>query len=159
MKRAVWFVSILVLLTSCMDIPYFTESKSVDESGWLSKDTLEFNFTIIDPSNKFKGSIDLRHNGDYPYSNLYLFIDITYPNNMHRLDTLECILADNRGRWYGSGLGDMVSHRIEYLPAIQFPLEGHYQMNISHGMRRDPIEEITDLGLRLENLSLESSRN
>ena len=98
--------------------------------------------------------IYIRNNKYYPYSNLYLFIDIIYPNNKHRIDTLECVLADNRGRWYGSGLGDMVSHRIEYLDEIQFPLEGDYQMRITHGMRMDPLEEITDLGLRLENLSL-----
>ena len=154
MKRFVWVGTIVVLLSSCMDMPYYSESKSVDESGWLSTDTIELNFTINEPSNRFNGSIDLRHNGDYPYSNLYLFIDITYPNSKHRVDTLECVLADNRGRWYGSGLGDMVSHRIEYLDEIQFPLEGNYHMRITHGMRRDPLEEIIDLGLRLENLSL-----
>ena len=137
-----------------MDMPYYSESKYVDESGWRSTDTIELSFTINEPLDRFNGSIDLRHNGDYPYSNLYLFIDITYPNNKHRIDTLECVLADNRGRWYGSGLGDMVSHRIEYLDEIQFPLEGDYQMRITHGMRMDPLEEITDLGLRLENLSL-----
>lgn len=154
MKRFIWVFSIVVLLSSCMDMPYYSESKSVDVSGWLSTDTIELRFTINDPSDRFNGSIDLRHTGDYPYSNLYVFIDITYPNNKHRIDTLECVLADNRGRWYGSGLGDMVSHRIEYLDEIQFPLEGDYQMRITHGMRRDPLEEITDLGLRLENLSL-----
>ncbi len=154
MKRFVWVCSIMVLLSSCMDMPYYSESTSVDENGWLSTDTIEFNFTINDLSTRFNSSIDLRHNGDYPYSNLYLFIDITYPNNKHRVDTLECVLADNRGRWYGSGLGDMVSHRIEYLDEIQFPLEGNYHMRITHGMRRDPLEEIIDLGLRLENLSL-----
>ena len=155
MKRFVWVCSIVVLLSSCMDMPYYSESKSIDERGWLSTDTIELSFTISEPSDRFfNGLIDLRHNGDYPYSNLYLFIDITYPNNKHRIDTLECVLADNRGRWYGSGLGDMVSHRIEYLDEIQFPLKGDYQMRITHGMRRDPLEEITDLGLRLENLSL-----
>ncbi len=154
MKMFVWVCSIVVLLSSCMDMPYYSESQSVDESGWLSTDTIELSFIIDEPLDRFNGSIDLRHNGDYPYSNLYLFIDITYPNKKHRIDTLECVLADNRGRWYGSGLGDMVSHRIEYLDEIQFPLEGDYQMRITHGMRRDPLEEITDLGLRLENLSL-----
>ena len=145
---------IVVFLSSCMDIPIYSESTSVDDNGWSVEDTVKFNISIDAPSNRYNGSIDLKHNGDYRYSNLYLFIDITYPNNKHRIDTLECVLADKRGRWYGSGLGDMVSHRIDYLEGVQFPLEGDYEFSITHGMRRNPLEDVSDIGLSLENLSL-----
>ena len=33
------------------------------------------------------------------------FLRFKYPNGKHRIDTLECTLADKRGNWYGSGLG------------------------------------------------------
>lgn len=151
------FLAILLAvcaLSSCFEMPYYSESLAVDSSGWSSSDTLKFELNISDSTQRFNSQIDLSHTGNYPYSNLYLFIDITYPNSKHRVDTLECVLADKRGRWYGSGLGDMVNHRIEYLGDIAFPLSGDYEVAITHGMRSNPLEEITDLGLRLESVSL-----
>jgi len=141
-------------LTSCFEMPYYSESSAVDSSGWYSADTLKFNLSIADSSQRFNSQINLSHTGDYPYSNLYLFIDITYPNSRHRVDTLECVLADKRGRWYGTGLGDMVNHRIQYLNDIAFPLNGDYEVAITHGMRSEPLEKITDLGFRIERVSL-----
>jgi gliding motility-associated lipoprotein GldH len=135
-------------------MPYYSESLAVDSSGWSSSDTLKFDLSISDSTTRFNSHIDLSHTGSYPFSNLYLFIDIAYPNSKHRIDTVECVLADNRGRWYGSGLGDIVNHRIEYLNDIAFPLSGDYEVAITHGMRSEPLEEITDLGLRLEGVSL-----
>jgi len=153
-KIGLTIFAVSILLVSCFDMPFYSESSSINSEGWSSVDTVKFGFNISDEVQRFNGHIDLRHTGDYNFSNLYLFIDITYPNAKHRVDTLECVLADNRGRWYGSGLGDMVSHRIDYLEGIVFPLEGEYEVAITHGMRREPLEEITDIGLRLENLSL-----
>ena len=146
--------AVAILFVSCFDLPYYSESATINSEGWSSADTVKFGFNISDETNRFDGQIDLRHTGDYRFSNLYLFIDVTYPNDKHRVDTLECVLADKRGRWYGSGLGDMVSHRIDYLEGVVFPLEGDYEIAITHGMRREPLEEITDIGLRIENLSL-----
>ena len=150
----IFLVALVLTLSSCFDMPYYSESSVVDTSGWYSSDTLVYNFSIQDSIARFNSQIDLSHTGNYPYSNLYLFIDITFPNNKHRVDTLECVLADKRGKWYGKGLGDMVNHRIDYLDEIAFPLNGDYEIAITHGMRRDPLEEITDLGLRLEIVSL-----
>ena len=147
------YISIIVVvcvLISCLDIPFYSEFKTVDPNGWNSADTLNFNLKIPDSSKRFDSYIDISHTGSYPFSNIYLFIDITYPNSKHRVDTLECVLADNRGSWYGSGLGDMVNHRVEYLNDIGLPLSGDYEVSITHGMRREPLEEITDLGLRFE---------
>ena len=152
--RVIAILLVFCALTSCFDMPFYSESKTVDTHGWYSSDTLKFDLSIPDSTTRFNSHIDLSHTGSYPYSNIFLFIDITYPNSKHRVDTLECVLADNRGNWYGSGLGDMVNHRIEYLNDIAFPLSGKYEVAITHGMRSEPLEEITDLGLRLESVSL-----
>ena len=154
--RNFWFFLVILILTlsSCFETPFYSDSSVVDKSGWHSSDTLVYNFNIQDSSARFNTQIDLSHTVSYPYSNLYLFIDIKFPNEKHRVDTIECVLADKRGKWYGKGLGDMVNHRIDYLDKIAFPLNGEYEVQITHGMRRDPLEEITDLGLRLEIVSL-----
>ena len=65
----------------------------------------EFNFTIADSTNSYACLIDLSHTGEYPFSNIYLFVDFEFPNGKNRLDTVHITLADRTGRWYGAGLG------------------------------------------------------
>lgn len=143
-----------IALISCLDLPEYSESRVVDSEVWASSDTTFFDWTIDNDSVLYNCFVDVRHSGDYPFSNLYLFLDLTYPNGKHRVDTLECTLADKRGRWYGSGLGDIVDHRIEYKTGIQFPATGDYILGITHGMRQDPLDGVTDMGFRIERVSL-----
>lgn len=139
---------------SCYDLPLYSETQPIDSSGWFSSDTVNFEFNVDDATKRYNCLLDLRHTGDYPFSNIYLFVEVEYPNGKTRIDTINEVLSDSRGYWYGSGLGDMVDHRIGYQTGIEFPLEGLYRINITHGMRLDPLEEVTDLGLRLEDVSL-----
>ena len=143
-----------LFLVSCFDLPYYSESHVVDSSGWESTDSLRFDFNIADSITRYDCAIDLSHTGDYPFSNIYLFVDIEFPNGKNRVDTVHITLADRTGKWYGSGLGDMTSLGVTFQSGIAFPITGDYGVTITHGMRNDPLEGITDLGFRIENLSL-----
>ena len=143
-----------LFLMSCFDLPYYSESHVVDLSGWESTDSLRFDFNISDSITRYDCAIDLSHTGDYPFSNIYLFVDIEFPNGKNRVDTVHITLADRTGKWYGSGLGDMTSLGVTFKSGIAFPITGDYRVTITHGMRNDPLEGITDLGFRIEDLSL-----
>ena len=54
---------------------------------------------INDTINPYNVFIDIRHTGDYPYSDLYLFITATGPDMAPMRDTVDCLLADADGRW------------------------------------------------------------
>jgi gliding motility-associated lipoprotein GldH len=153
-KIGVLILATSLVLVSCFDIPEYSESRVVDSKVWASSDTIHFDMNIANDSALYDCFVDVRHTGDYPFSNLYLFLDLTYPNGKHRVDTLECVLADKRGKWYGSGLGDIVDHRIEYKSGIKFPAAGSYSLDITHGMRVDPLDGVTDMGFRIERVSL-----
>ena len=84
------------------------------------------------------------------FSNLYLFLDLTFPNGKNRRDTLGCALADTRGNWFGSGIGDIIDHRISFKENFTFPIEGRYNLRVTQGMRQDPLLGVTDIGFRLE---------
>lgn len=139
-----------LLFSSCFDFSEYSKSIEIDADGWNSNDCATFEWNILSLEQRYDCIVDFRHESSYPYSNLYLFLDLEYPNGKHRIDTLECTLADKRGNWYGSGLGDIVDHQIQHHKSIQFPLHGHYKLEITHGMRHDPLVGVTDLGYRLE---------
>ena len=94
--------------------------------------------------------LDVRHSQTYPYSNLYVFLTYRFPNGKSRVDTVECTLADERGRWRGSGFGDLVDQRFMLNQGVQFPLKGRYGLEVKHGMRQDPLPSVANIGLRLE---------
>lgn len=85
------------LLSSCFDFSEYSKSVEINSEGWESFDTATFDWDIASLDQRYDCIVDLRHEGSYPYSNLYLFLDLEYPNGKHRIDTLECTLADKRG--------------------------------------------------------------
>ena len=79
------------------------------------------------PSTSHDLQFGLRHSADYPFSNLYLFVKLEYPNGRTLTDTLECPLAAPTGEWYGEG-GRWIDQRIGYKRGVAFPLAGAYSL-------------------------------
>ena len=73
--------------------------------GWQSEDAAVFEWQVVDTLERYDFFVDLRHDQQYPFSNIYLFVDFTFPNGRMLKDTLSCELADDRGNWLGSGFG------------------------------------------------------
>jgi gliding motility-associated lipoprotein GldH len=77
-------------------------------------------------------------------------VKTTFPNGKFSTDTLECILADEKGKWLGKGLGDIYDNQIPFKRNVRFPQAGTYVFEIQQGMRSDNIPLIMDVGLRIE---------
>lgn len=137
-----------LLLTACGGGPVASDSGHVDSTGWSSRDTVSLNFEVTHPEHRHDLQLGLRHDEDYPYSNLYLFVRLTYPNGKTLTDTLACPLAAEDGRWFGQGSG-WIDHRIGYKRGVAFPLPGTYTLDIVHAMRRDPLPGIGDIRFSL----------
>ena len=149
--KAILYLTLgLVFFNSCGDFPIYNSSIEIEPDGWSIDNPASFEWDIVDLDLKYDALIDIRHNSDYPYSNLYLFLELTFPNGHQKLDTLHCKLADERGRWYGSGMGDIIDHRVSFKENFEFPIHGKYRLKIEHGMRQDPLVGVTDIGFRIE---------
>ena len=143
--------AILLGLVSCESDAVFAGSKPfAADVGWNSGDIAKFDWQVTDTLKRHDFFIDLRHNQEYPFTNLYLFVDYTFPNGRTRRDTISCELANDRGQWFGSGFGNLIEHRIGFRQNTAFPLLGDYTIKIAHGMRVDPLPGMLDVGFRLE---------
>lgn len=152
MNRLFYLLIFSFCIVSCENLPEFSDSVSIASTGWDILDTHDFSWEVTDASVKYVAYVDVRHTGGYEFSNLYLFVDLTYPNGKSRLDTIECVLADRRGKWHGTGLGDVLDNRVSYKSGFLFPSEGLYTLSITHGMRVNPLLGVTDVGFCLENM-------
>ena len=60
------------------------------------------------------------------------------------------MLADEKGRWMGDGMGDLWDNRILFKKDFVFPHSGHYRFELEQAMRMDPLPGILDAGIRIE---------
>ncbi len=138
-------------LFSCDSNKVFEEYIEVENANWQKEDIANFEFIAKDTTEAHNLYINIRNTGDYPYSNLYLFVTMQGPNGGLLKDTVNCILADNRGKWLGKGVGDLWDLRIPYVGGFKFAQKGNYIVSYEQAMRvEDGLKGITDIGLRVE---------
>jgi len=149
--NAVIVLSLVLFLASCDSKRIFEENKSIEDAGWNINDIKTFEVEIKDPATATNFYINVRNADGYPYSNLFVFVKTIFPNGKMSNDTLECVLADEKGKWLGSGIGDLYDNQIPFKRNVRFPLAGKYSFELQHGMRIDNVPLIMDVGLRIEN--------
>jgi len=153
-----WAMMLLaVLLAGCTDNVVYQGDVPVPGGVWDRPFTPSFEFDLADTVNTHNLFIDIRHTGDYPFSDLYLFVDVHGPGGRHLRDTVECLLADPTGRWYGKGTGFIFASRavdakVLYKTGNRFPAAGHYVITLEQAMRTEHLEGVMDVGVSLERI-------
>jgi gliding motility-associated lipoprotein GldH len=140
----------LPAIQSCDSKRIFEENRTIDKSVWNSSDKVIFNVTIEDIRTPYNFHFNVRNAGDYPYSNLYLFLKTVFPDGRVARDTIECQLADYDGKWLGSGISDVKFNRFLFKKGVRYPQAGQYIFEIEQAMRVKDLKGITDIGIRLE---------
>jgi gliding motility-associated lipoprotein GldH len=141
---------VLLLASSCNRNVVFTEYHTFSNSEWHAKDKAVFHVEITDTKNLHNISLKVRHADSYPYSNLYMFVTTSYPDGMVKRDTMEVILANQKGEWMGSGAGDIFDIEVPIKKNVRFALAGKYEFSFEHAMRVDPLPMIMDFGFEIE---------
>lgn len=128
----------------------FHEFNDIPARGWDKRNIQKF-YPLIDTSGTtYDIDVELNYDNRYGYRNLYLFITVEDAGkNTVARDTLNCMLADEFGKWLGSGWGSTYQQRIPYKREIRFRKGGTYSVSVSQGMRKDIIEGIERIGLRI----------
>lgn len=131
----------------------FEENKTIQDANWDAEKVFKFETEIPDTSNGYNVYLNLRNAGNYPYSNVFLFVNTYFPNGTIDKDTVEIMLASPEGKWMGRGLGDIWDNRILFKRNVTFPAKGKYRFEISQAMRLNPLPGITDAGMRIEKVN------
>ncbi|MBL4594734.1 MAG: gliding motility lipoprotein GldH [Flavobacteriales bacterium] len=149
-KISVAFIMLIVLF-SCDSNKVFEKYIEVENAVWEKENIASFEFEAKDTTVAHNLYINVRNTGNYPYSYLYLFVTMQGPNGGLLQDTVNCILADNRGKWLGNGIGDLWDLRIPYVGGFKFAQKGNYTVSFEQAMRVEGgLKGITDIGLRVE---------
>lgn len=154
-----WLLVFLVLgFTSCDSNRVFDEYQSVPNQ-WHKDSVIEFNIIAPDSIKPYDLFVNLRNTSEYKYSNLFLIVEMNFPNGKRVKDTLEYQMAKPNGEFLGTGFSDVKENKLWYKEAVVFLEGGEYKVNIQHAMREngkvkgvEKLEGITDVGFRIEKV-------
>lgn len=158
-KDWVFGIFIISLIVGCDSNRVFDEYQSVPNE-WAKNNVVAFKVSPPDSINPYNLFVNLRNTNDYKYSNLFLIVELNYPNGKTIKDTLEYTMTNPDGSFLGTGFTDVKENKLWYkgydTPFV-FDETGEYVVNIQHAMRQngmvngiDKLEGITDVGFRVE---------
>ena len=153
-KISFLFVVLLAtVLASCQDQSVIVDTNiELDKHNWSYTEKVRIPLSIESADIPFNLYLNLRHTSDYKYSNIFLLIHITGPDGKKITERREFKLAQPDGEWLGSGSGNLYSYQILFKEDYKFPLKGKYMIELEQNMRDNPLDHITDAGIRVEKV-------
>jgi gliding motility-associated lipoprotein GldH len=142
----------IALLTACDPKGFYEKNAPVDPEGWSISDKKPFEVEVTDTLALLNFYLNIRHTTEYKNRNIFLFLDTFLPDGMQTRDTIEIMLADAKGKWYGKGIGNIRSDQVLLKRGFSFPMKGLYKFRIEQGMREMELTGIKDVGIRIEKM-------
>jgi gliding motility-associated lipoprotein GldH len=140
---------VIFCLHACTTVDLYERTVSIPAHSWKNSYRPNFDFDIRDTNTAYQFYLILRHNEKYKYNNIYINLYIKPPgNDSTQKIQLPLTLANNDG-WLGSGMDDIYEHRIP-LGEKQTLKAGTYQFTVEQIMRDDPLDNVFNVGLRIE---------
>ena len=104
-------------------------------TSWKEDHEVVFNLPNVDVKDPFELLISLRNSNEYPFSNLFLIVQMTHPDGFKEVDTLEYQMTEPDGRWLGVGVGNIKDNLFSYREQMIFSKTGNYILSIQHALR------------------------
>jgi gliding motility-associated lipoprotein GldH len=139
----------ILCISGCTEQALYQKMDNMPRGTWARTDRSVHEVQVTDTLGTYDFYLNIRIGNDYPFANMYLFVNTTFPSGRTARDTVECILAEASGRWLGKGLGDMYDNRILFKPAVRFPVAGTYHFSLEQGMRTDHLPQVLDVGMSI----------
>ncbi len=139
MKKILIPLILITLIFSCVEKDDFQSYKRLKNQEWLSQDTINFNFFINDTLSNYNLFFNLRHTLNYEYRNLFLFV-----HTEESTDTIEVMLSDKKGKWYGKGVGDIREIQTK-IKTIKYDKRAKHRVTLEQAMRYGEKEKIESL--------------
>jgi gliding motility-associated lipoprotein GldH len=142
----------VLFLVSCDPGRVYEKNIRIPEGIWTQNYPVHFEIIVEDTITPHNLYINVRNTGMYPFSNLYLFVTTTAPSGHTIKDTVQIILADEKGKWLGNGFGDIWDNQRLYKEHVRFAQKGKYIFKYEQAMRLERLPFILDVGLRVEKV-------
>jgi gliding motility-associated lipoprotein GldH len=152
--RKFFLLLVPMCLSTCTTVDLYEKNVTIPGHKWSSAFQPEFTFTIKDTTVPYQLFLVLRHTDKYNYRNIYVNLYTRQPG----IDTTSKIrfdltLATDEKGWLATGMDDIYEHRLTLTAPGYFKRSGTYTYTVEQIMREDPLENIMNVGLRIEKIT------
>ncbi|MDH6309871.1 gliding motility-associated lipoprotein GldH [Dysgonomonas sp. PFB1-18] len=159
LRHKVVFVLLFALLTmvniSCEKQEIYYRFHELKDARWTQTDTMVFDVdsTLFDLYTPYRLSVEVTNNTNYPYKNIWFFVHDNQSNDtIFEKSSIEFQLADEFGKWNGSGFGTLFQVSFPLNENLIFTQKRNYCIKIGHGMRDESLTGIEKIGLKIEKV-------
>jgi len=153
LKYLITIVIASLFLGSCIQTDLFEKNVSLPSHRWDNSYKPTITFNITDTVSAYNIFLVVRHTDAYHFNNLWVNMKSTAPgDSVSSSSRFDLPLASQTG-WTGTGMDDIFEHRILlYRRPVKFRMQGNYSVTLEQVMRENPLEEIMNVGIRLEKV-------
>lgn len=139
----------LLLCSACGHQSIYNVFYEMPAEGWHQDSILTFDLPAMSTTEPYEVLIVVRHTKQYPYQNLWLFVEESASRGSIHTDTIEAIMADDYGRWLGAG-NSRFELPLLYDDTYHFTQTEDIRFRIQQGMRAEYLKGITEIGLIIQ---------
>jgi gliding motility-associated lipoprotein GldH len=153
MKFLLPTIVLALFLAGCDDTRVYEVNHDFEQRVWLINDKPEFEFSITNASDKYSLYCNVRNSVAFPFSRLFIKYELTdSTGKVIEGKMMPAFLFDQQtGKPQGSSaLGDIYDQRFPIISNYQFPSPGKYKISFQQFMRKDTLEGVLAVGLRVE---------
>ena len=152
-----FFISAMFSFLGCTRSEFlqFQEIKG----GWDLEHPIKFSFPTPESKNNHHVFLYIHNDHNYPFSNLFVITELTFPNQTKQIDTLQFEMATKEGASLGKGWLDVKEHKLWIYENIDLKQEGTYTFRVRQAMRTinsvagiEKLAGILDVGLGIESV-------
>lgn len=159
MMRTSWlFILILFFFAACSEQPLYEKVVSFDGKKWKQDVMPVFKVKIDNVDVNYNFTINLRTTTDYKYSNLWIFLKTETPDGMVERKPFQIMIANPDGSWIGNKTGTVVETPLTFRQR-KLPLKGQYTFTIEQGITQSDVDEVLDIGFRVEVATSDDTAN
>ncbi|MDB5005689.1 MAG: gliding motility lipoprotein GldH [Mucilaginibacter sp.] len=129
------------------------QNTEIANHNWPYIDKFNYPVKIEDEKVPYNLYMNLRVTADYRYSNMFVLISQTGPDKKKTIKRYELKLAGKDGEWLGAGSGNFYTYQLLFLTNYKFPAKGIYTFQLEQNMRDNPLREVANVGLRVEEVT------
>ena len=153
MKKYIFLLLVSIFLFSCGPHYLLDEKKEIPNQKWSYADSLTFTMEVSDTLQRYNFYLDMEHLTTYPFQNMYIRLHSIFPNGKRTTEQISLELMDKNGRWKGDCNSEDCDFRMPINEGTFFGQKGKYQFVIEQYMRKNPLEGVQSLALRIEEVA------
>jgi gliding motility-associated lipoprotein GldH len=151
-NRIIIFLISILGLAACNEGVLVNEFHKLNTDGWNYEEVVSDTFNVSKTHHYHQIFANLRITSDYNYSNIHLKISLTYPDSTQTERVIPITLSDKKGKWTGSGMGNILTYQVPIMGKLEFKEKGKYTIAVEQYMRIENLPHVVSVGIKVEQL-------